>query len=72
MVYLTELILTVHFSPQLEYIDVIEAGTINNGHYTIAPQNYINRNNANNDLQFGFLQINLTNPQQYNNLQISP
>uniref|UniRef100_A0A1B0FP21 Sushi domain-containing protein n=1 Tax=Glossina morsitans morsitans TaxID=37546 RepID=A0A1B0FP21_GLOMM len=61
---------TIH--PQLEYIDVIEAGLTNTGHYIIAPQNYVNRNNINNDLQFGFLQINLTDPQQYNGLQISP
>ncbi|XP_065372052.1 protein mesh isoform X3 [Calliphora vicina] len=61
---------TIH--PQLEYIDVIEAGITNKGKYIISPQNYINRNNINNDLQFGFLQINLTNPQEYNDLQISP
>lgn len=60
------------FSPQLQYIDVIEESATNTGHYTISPQNYINRNNINSDMQFGFLQINLTNPQQYNNLQISP
>lgn len=62
----------IALSPQLEYIDVIEAGLTNTGHYIIAPQNYANRNNINNDLQFGFLQINLTDPQQYNGLQISP
>uniref|UniRef100_T1PEZ0 AMOP domain protein n=1 Tax=Musca domestica TaxID=7370 RepID=T1PEZ0_MUSDO len=61
---------TIH--PQLEYIDVIEAASSNTGHYIISPQNYINRNNINNDLQFGFIQINLTDPQQYNNLKISP
>ncbi|XP_036324062.1 protein mesh isoform X2 [Rhagoletis pomonella] len=58
--------------PQLEYIDVIEAGLTNTGSYVIYPNNYINRNNYNNDLQFGFLQINLTNPQQYSGLKISP
>ncbi|XP_073816075.1 sushi domain containing 2 mesh isoform X3 [Musca autumnalis] len=61
---------TIH--PQLEYIDVIEAAASNTGQYIISPQNYINRNNINNDLQFGFIQINLTDPQQYNNLKISP
>lgn len=65
-------IVFLFFSPQLEYIDVIEASSTNTGRYTIIPQNYINRKNINNDLQFGFLQINLTDPQQYNNLQISP
>lgn len=59
-------------SPQLEYIDTIETGHTNTGKYVIAPQNYVNRKNANNDLQFGFLQINLTDPQQYNGLHISP
>lgn len=59
-------------SPQLEYIDVIEAGLTNTGSYVIYPRNYVNRNNYNNDLQFGFLQINLTNPEQYSGLKISP
>uniref|UniRef100_W8B1G6 Extracellular domains-containing protein CG31004 n=1 Tax=Ceratitis capitata TaxID=7213 RepID=W8B1G6_CERCA len=58
--------------PQLEYIDTIEAGLTNTGSYVIYPNNYINRNNYNNDLQFGFLQINLTNPEQYSGLKISP
>uniref|UniRef100_A0A0A1WDK4 Extracellular domains-containing protein CG31004 n=1 Tax=Zeugodacus cucurbitae TaxID=28588 RepID=A0A0A1WDK4_ZEUCU len=58
--------------PQLEYIDVIEAGLTNTGSYVIYPKNYVNRNNYNNDLQFGFLQINLTNPEQYSGLKISP
>uniref|UniRef100_A0A0K8UMU0 Extracellular domains-containing protein CG31004 n=1 Tax=Bactrocera latifrons TaxID=174628 RepID=A0A0K8UMU0_BACLA len=58
--------------PQLEYIDSIEAGLTNTGSYVIYPKNYVNRNNYNNDLQFGFLQINLTNPEQYSGLKISP
>ncbi|XP_068155674.1 protein mesh isoform X2 [Drosophila tropicalis] len=58
--------------PQLEYIDVIEASYSNTGSYVITPSNYINRNNINSDMQFGFLQINLTQPEQYSGLALSP
>nr|XP_016998391.1 protein mesh isoform X1 [Drosophila takahashii]XP_016998393.1 protein mesh isoform X1 [Drosophila takahashii] len=58
--------------PQLEYIDVIEASYSNSGSYVITPSNYLNRNNINRDMQFGFLQINLTQPDQYSGLAISP
>ncbi|EDW82985.2 uncharacterized protein Dwil_GK22555, isoform D [Drosophila willistoni] len=58
--------------PQLEYIDVIEASYSNTGSYVISPSNYINRNNINSDMQFGFLQINLTQPEQYSGLALSP
>ncbi|XP_030370476.1 protein mesh isoform X2 [Scaptodrosophila lebanonensis] len=58
--------------PQLEYIDVIEASYTNTGSYVINPSNYVNRNNVNKDMQFGFLQINLTQPEQYSGLAISP
>ena len=52
---------------------MIESGIINNGYYTIAPGNYRNRDNPkNNDMQFGFLHINLTNPQDFSGLLISP
>ncbi|EDV90809.1 protein mesh isoform X2 [Drosophila grimshawi] len=58
--------------PQLEYIDIIEASLTNTGSYVITPSNYLNRHNINNDMQFGFLQINLTQPAQYSNLALSP
>ncbi|XP_030564094.1 protein mesh isoform X2 [Drosophila novamexicana] len=58
--------------PQLEYIDVIEASYTNTGSYVITPSNYLTRHNINNDMQFGFLQINLTQPEQYSNLALSP
>ncbi|GLH01111.1 Uncharacterized protein GBIM_07324 [Gryllus bimaculatus] len=45
----------------------------NQGMYTIHPANYRNRNNVGtNDIQFGFIHINLTNPEQYHGLTISP
>lgn len=58
--------------PQLEYIDVLEPSLRNIGEYTIAPANYRMRQNINNDLQFGFIQINLTNPNSYSGLPITP
>lgn len=64
--------LYLFFSPQLEYIDMIETGITNTGNYTIVPGNYRLRNNrATNDMQFGFLQINLTNPEHFSGLRIS-
>lgn len=60
-------------SPQLEYIDLIEGGTTNTGVYIIGTGNYRNRDNRKQvDMQFGFIQINLTNPEQYSGLPISP
>ncbi|GAB0092360.1 Protein mesh [Sergentomyia squamirostris] len=59
--------------PQLEYIDMIEEGITNQGFYTIAPGNYRLRNNPRNvDMQFGFIMINLTNPEHFSGLRISP
>lgn len=59
--------------PQLEYIDMIEAGVANTGEYIINPQNFRNRENImHNDMQFGFLQINLTTPEVYKGVSISP
>ena len=52
---------------------MIEEQITNIGMYTIAPGNYRLRDNPKNlDMQFGFLQINLTNPEQYNGLGITP
>ncbi|XP_055535927.1 protein mesh isoform X1 [Wyeomyia smithii] len=59
--------------PELEYIDMLEAQLTNTGSYTIAPANYRLRDNPRTvDMQFGFIQINLTNPEQFNGLAISP
>ena len=59
--------------PQLEYIDMLEEQITNTGVYTIAPANYRLRDNPRNvDMQFGFIQINLTNPEQFSGLRISP
>lgn len=45
----------------------------NTGVYVISPANYRNRdNNATRDMQFGFIQINLTNPENFSGLRISP
>lgn len=60
------------YRPQLEFIDVLEPSLRNNGEYIIAPANYRMRQNINNDLQFGFIQINLTNPNSYSGLPITP
>ncbi|XP_041968877.1 protein mesh isoform X3 [Aricia agestis] len=63
----------VTIRPQLEYIDVIEVGVANTGEYIINPQNFRNRENFMHvDMQFGFLQINLTTPVVHNGVPISP
>lgn len=59
--------------PQLEFIDMIEMGVANTGEYVINPQNFRNRDNImHNDMQFGFIQINLTTPEVYRGVAISP
>uniref|UniRef100_A0A1Q3FJ17 Putative mucin/alpha-tectorin n=2 Tax=Culex tarsalis TaxID=7177 RepID=A0A1Q3FJ17_CULTA len=59
--------------PELEYIDMIEPQLTNTGVYTISPANFRLRDNPRTvDMQFGFLQINLTDPLQANRLGISP
>ncbi|XP_045514585.1 protein mesh isoform X3 [Pieris brassicae] len=63
----------VTIRPQLEFIDMIEVGVANTGEYVINPQNFRNRDNLiHNDMQFGFLQINLTTPEVYKGVSISP
>lgn len=63
----------VTIRPQLEFIDMIEVGVSNTGEYIINPQNFRNRENImHNDMQFGFLQINLTTPEVYRGISISP
>ncbi|XP_063831983.1 protein mesh isoform X3 [Ostrinia nubilalis] len=63
----------VTIRPQMEFIDIIEMGVANTGEYIINPQNFRNRDNLmHNDMQFGFLQINLTTPEIYKGVQVSP
>lgn len=46
---------------------------MNSGAYTIATSNYRNRDNRDHvDMQFGFIKIELNNPEQYSGLPISP
>lgn len=61
-------------SPQLQQIDVLETQIRNTGNHTLAVSNYRNRNNPEHiDMQFGFIKIELNNPEQYQQgLQISP
>lgn len=60
--------------PEFLYIDTLAEGISNTGYYTISPGNYRDRDNrAVSDLQFGFLQINLTEPIPVNNVtKITP
>lgn len=60
-------------SPEFVEIDVLEPQLTNTGHYNIVPNNYRLRDNRQNlDIQFGFIKINLTNPQEFSGLHISP
>lgn len=59
--------------PQLEYISMIAEGLTNTGEYTIAPANFRAFDNPQHvDMQFGFLMINLTNPNTEHGREISP
>lgn len=60
--------------PQLEYIGLIEESIINNGRHTISPANFRLRENSQSHLgmEFGFLMINLTNPESFNGLGLTP
>lgn len=52
---------------------MIEVGVSNTGEYVINPQNFRNRENImHNDMQFGFIQINLTTPEVFKGVTISP
>ncbi|XP_008548218.1 protein mesh isoform X3 [Microplitis demolitor] len=58
---------------EFEYIDILERGTTNTGEYIIVPAAYRNRETPYQlNMQFGFIQINLTNPAEYSGLQITP
>ncbi|XP_043469976.1 protein mesh isoform X2 [Leptopilina heterotoma] len=60
-------------SPELEYIDIIQDMAANSGTYTIIPSNYRRRNNyLQQDMYFGFLQINLTDPREHFGIAITP
>ncbi|XP_014210478.1 protein mesh [Copidosoma floridanum] len=59
--------------PELEYIQLLEPNLVNSGYATLTPANYKdNKNPYTNDMQFGFLMINLTDPKTYFGLDISP
>lgn len=69
----SELIKPITFRPELQFIDMIETGITNTGEYTIIPANYRLRDNpAFVNMEFGFISINLTNPEQFSGLRISP
>lgn len=52
---------------------MIETSITNTGVYTITPASFRLRDNGRlTKMQFGFLQINLTNPEQFSGLRISP
>lgn len=59
--------------PELQFIDILAEGVQNGGVYTIAPGDYRLRDNIlTSDMQFGFIQINLTNPTENSGMSISP
>jgi len=59
--------------PELLYIDMIEQSAVNTGTYTISPANFRSRTNERiHNLRFGFIHINLTNPQSHAGLTVSP
>jgi len=59
--------------PELLYIDMIEESAVNTGTYTISPGNFRSRSNPRVDnLKFGFIHINLTNPATHAGLTVSP
>lgn len=52
---------------------MLEESIMNTGSYIINPENYRLREHPHlKDIEFGFLHINLTNPEQYSGLKISP
>lgn len=59
--------------PELLYITQLEASLTNTGHYTIVPANYrLNEHVGLQNLEVGFIHINLTQPEQFSGLTISP
>lgn len=54
-------------------IDTLETQLVNKGNHTLYMNNYRNRDNRKHvDMQFGFIRIELTNPQDYIGLKDSP
>ncbi|XP_076249642.1 sushi domain containing 2 mesh [Calliopsis andreniformis] len=60
-------------TPEFEYITVLEVAYTNLGYYIIRPAKYRDENNPyQQDMTFGFIQLNLTEPNQYFSLNITP
>ncbi|XP_044012971.1 protein mesh isoform X2 [Aphidius gifuensis] len=59
--------------PEFQYIDTLTKDIPNAGEYIIVPASYRNRESEfQYDMQFGFIQINLTEPALYSGLSITP
>jgi hypothetical protein len=57
----------------LSYTVMLQESAVNSGTYTISPGNFRSRSNpATDNLKFGFIHINLTNPAQHAGLTVSP
>ncbi|KOX76807.1 hypothetical protein WN51_11134 [Melipona quadrifasciata] len=60
-------------TPEFEYITILEAAYTNLGSYIIRPATYRDFYNAyQQDITFGFIQLNLTDPAQQTGLNITP
>ncbi|XP_034194646.2 sushi domain containing 2 mesh isoform X1 [Osmia lignaria lignaria] len=60
-------------TPEFEYIDILEQGITNIGSYIIRPASLRNRTNRyQQDMNFGFIQLNLTDPMKQTGLNITP
>ncbi|XP_035724650.1 protein mesh-like isoform X2 [Vespa mandarinia] len=60
-------------TPELKFITDLEVSHTNTGSYIIRPANYRDKYNPDEqDIVFGFIKINLTDPAQYSGINISP
>ncbi|KAK2579800.1 hypothetical protein KPH14_008682 [Odynerus spinipes] len=60
-------------TPELKFISDLEPSYSNTGSYVIRPSNYRDAYNPDvQDMVFGFIKINLTDPAQYSGINISP
>ncbi|XP_026668538.1 protein mesh isoform X2 [Ceratina calcarata] len=60
-------------TPEFEYITTLERSYTNLGYYVVTPAKYRDENNVfQQDLTFGFIQLNLTEPYQQTGLNITP
>ncbi|XP_392408.3 protein mesh isoform X2 [Apis mellifera] len=60
-------------TPEFEYITTLERAYTNLGYYIIRPATYRDENNPyQQDMTFGFLQLNLTDPEQHTGFNITP